>query len=112
MALVALAVQCATAGPITWTPIRGGSSDEADDQPKIYTPIGNSTFGSDGSSGYRSGQSSVDSTGNSSYTSGNITIHSDGTRTTVIGDTMYGQKPDGSQFYCRLQGAQTVCYPR
>lgn len=29
-----------------------------------------------------------------------------------IGDTLYGQRPDGSQFYCRMQGSQTVCHPR
>jgi len=77
-----------------------------------WTPIGANVYGSDGGSGYQSGGSTVYSNGTSSYSTGDVTVHSDGTRTRLVGDTLYGQKPDGSQFYCRTQGGQAVCQPR
>jgi hypothetical protein len=112
--LLALACNYVMAGPITWTPIGGGSSaaDDDDFQPKTYTPIGDILFGSDGSKGYRSGDTSVGDDGTSSRQSGNVVTQSDGTLTQVIGNTLYGQKPDGTQFYCRMQGGQAACYPR
>jgi len=77
-----------------------------------FTPIGPSTYGSDGSSSYQSGNTTINSNGTSSYNTGETVIGSDGTRMRMIGDTLYGQRPDGTRFSCRQQDGQTFCYPR
>lgn len=114
--LLASVLLCATAsaGAITWNNVTPGNMPTPSFNPPTisFMPIGNTTYGSDGSSATSSGNSTADSNGNSSYSTGNITTHSDGARTQIIGDTLYGQRADGSQFYCRRQGDQTVCHPR
>ena len=77
-----------------------------------FTPIGPMIFGTDGSSSYQSGGTTNYRDGRSAYGSGGVTVHSDGTRTQLIGETLFGERPDGSQFYCMRQGGQVTCKPR
>lgn len=104
----------ASAQNIGWTPVTSGNMQYGN-QPQgsiSWNPVGSNLYGSDGSSAYQSGGSTIYSNGSSSYNTGNVTVHSDGTRTHVVGDTLYGQNPNGTQFYCRMQGGQAVCHPR
>lgn len=114
VAFLASVLLCASAGAeqIRWNNIPSAPAPIFNPPTISFTPIGPNTYGSDGSSSYRSGNTTINSNGTSSYSTGNITTHSDGTRSQAIGDTTYVTRPDGSQLYCRWQGSQAVCHPR
>lgn len=99
---------------IGWTTVTPGNMQwgAAPSTGATFTPIGPMVYGSDGSSSYQSGGTTNQSDGRSAYGTGGATVHSDGTRTQLIGETLFGERPDGSQFYCRRQSGQVVCKPR
>lgn len=114
-ALLATTLICsaAAAAPITWTPVTGGNMPAPQSGSSItFMPLGQTSYGSDGSTATTVGPTTIRSNGTSSYNSGDLSTHSDGTITQRIGDTVYGQRPDGSQFYCTKPADQVICRPR
>ena len=113
--LLALSIGSAWAQPIGWKPVTSGNMEwgnkpqTATPPPVTFTPIGQSTFGSDGSSSYQTGNTRINSNGTSSQRTGNTTTSSDGTRSVEIGGITYVQRPDGSRYTCSKVGDQTIC---
>lgn len=113
--LLFLIASCSSiAQGIQWKPVTSGNSQNNGSNygGSTWTPIGSNSYGSNGESSYQSGGSTTYSNGSNSYNTGGVTTHSDGTRTWMVGETLYGETPDGRQYYCRMQGGQAVCKPR
>lgn len=112
--LFSMASLCASAtAQIGWNPIPSTVQPTPFNPPSIsFTPIGSTFHGSDGSAGVGVGNTTIYNDGRSAYSTGDITTHSDGTMTREIGEIIYGQRPDGSQFYCTKVAEQTICRSR
>lgn len=111
---------------IVTAPYRG-YPDEAlsrDAPPVSYSTIGNTIYGSDGSTASTIGNTTYRSDGTTSTLIGNTTYRSDGTTSTAIGNTTYGSDgttastigntiyingPNGTSRTCSNVGATTYC---
>lgn len=92
--------------------------------PTSYSTIGNTTYGSNGSTATTIGNTTYRSNGVTSTSIGNTTYHSNGTSSTTVGNTTYGTNgttattvgnttyingPNGARRTCTNIGTTTYC---
>lgn len=86
----------ASAQNITWKPVTPGNMQwsNAPQPVTVYRQIGPTTFGTDGSTSHRFGDSSV---------------NSDGSTGRYIGNSYYEAAPDGTKKTCQKIGENVFC---
>lgn len=107
-------VLCISAGAqVRWNNVQSGNNQITFTPPNIsFTDIGANTYGSNGNRSQQNGDSSVSTGGITSRRNSNNTTYSDGSHSTLIGDTEFITRPDGSKIYCSRTGGQVLCRPQ